>query len=116
MILSEIEKSLLVFNEQDSMELDKLMEGKRIMKEYNEESKEASKKEEIIGLYDKELYDEMIEYHRIRHAKEEGIAEGEKKGVKETSQNIAREMLEKGIDITIISECTGLTKEEIEQL
>jgi len=30
------------------------------MEEYLEESRKPSKKKEIIGLYDKELYDEMM--------------------------------------------------------
>ncbi len=110
--LSEVEKLLLVFNEQSSTYLDELMEGNKVMKEYFEESNETSKKEEIIGLYDKELYDEAMEYHRLRHAREDGMEEGEKK----KSLEIAKNMLKKNMEINFISECTGLSIEEIRKL
>ena len=48
--------------------------------------------------------------------KSDGIKEGIKEGVKEQSISIARKMLEKNLDIEVIIETTGLTKEEIEKL
>ncbi len=126
--LSEMEKLLLVFNEQDSKELQSLMEGNEIMEQYHFDASEASKKEEIIGLYDKELYDEMMEYHKLKHAKEEGIERGIEKGIKkgiekgiekgkrEKELEIAKKLRENHIDIELISISTGLTKGEIENL
>ena len=82
------------------------------------------KKEEIIGLYDKELYDEMMEYHKLKHAREDGIEQGRKDGIeqglkqgaKENSKKIAKEMLGKNLELSLISECTGLSIEEIEKI
>ncbi len=122
--LSEIEKLLLVFNETPSTELEKIMEGNKIMEEYLEESNETSKKEEIIGLYDKELYDEMMEYHKLKHAREDGIEQGMKDGIeqglkqgeKETKVEMARKMLASNEPISKIQLYTTLSVEEIEKL
>lgn len=45
--------------------------------------------------------------------REEGMAKGEAKGKAEEKLQIAHTMLEKGMDISLISEITGLTEEEI---
>ena len=47
---------------------------------------------------------------------EHGMEQGKAEGAKEQSIKIAKKMLEKNIDIEIIMETTGLTKEEIEEL
>ena len=51
-----------------------------------------------------------------KEGKEEGIKEGRAEGVKQNSFDIAKRMLEKGIDIETISELTGLTEKEISEL
>ena len=63
-------------------------------------------------------------YNQIEYAREsgreeglkEGREEGRPEGVKQKSFDIAKRMLEKGIDIETISELTGLTAEEISRL
>ena len=61
----------------------------------------------------------QIEYAR-ESGREEGLKEGREKGraegVKQNSFDIAKRMLEKGIDIETISELTGLTAEEVSRL
>ena len=54
------------------------------------------------------------EGHKV--GKEEGLKEGRAEGVKQNSFDIAKRMLEKGIDIETISELTGLTAEEVSRL
>ena len=54
------------------------------------------------------------EGHKV--GKEEGLTEGRAEGAKQKSVDIARRMLEKGIDIETISELTGLTEKEISEL
>ena len=51
-----------------------------------------------------------------KEGKEEGIKEGRAEGAKQKSCDIAKRMLEKGIDIETISELTGLTEKEISEL
>ena len=52
----------------------------------------------------------------LAEGKAEGRAEGRALGEKETNLKIVKKMLEKKMDIDLISELTGLTKEEIESL
>ena len=54
------------------------------------------------------------EGHKV--GKEEGLKEGREEGAKQKSFDIAKRMLEKGIDIETISELTGLTAEEVSRL
>ena len=60
----------------------------------------------------------LEEGHKKGHkeGKEEGLKEGRAEGVKQNSFDIAKRMLEKGIDIGTISELTGLTEKEISEL
>ena len=70
--------------------------------------------------YIKAMNTERDTYNQIEYAREtgreEGREEGRKEGVKQNSFNIAKRMLEKGIDIETISELTGLTEKEISEL
>ena len=52
----------------------------------------------------------------LKEGKEEGIKEGREEGAKRNSCDIAKRMLEKGIDVETISELTGLTEKEISEL
>ena len=56
----------------------------------------------------------QIEYAR-ETGREEGKEEGRAEGAKQNSFDIAKRMLEKGIDIETISELTGLTEKEISE-
>ena len=55
-------------------------------------------------------------YNQIEYARETGREEGREEGAKQNSCDIAKRMLEKGIDIETISELTGLTEKEISEL
>ena len=70
--------------------------------------------------YIKAMNTERDTYNQIEYAREtgreEGREEGRAEGVKQNSFDIAKRMLEKGIDIGTISELTGLTEKEISEL
>ena len=51
-----------------------------------------------------------------KEGKEEGRKEGREEGAKQNSCDIAKRMLQKGIDIETISELTCLTEKEISEL
>ncbi len=118
--LTGLEALLLSFNEEDSSELDKLMEDNKIMKEYREESLEASQDDQIIGLYDKELYDDMIKQHELKEARESGIEQGIECGIEQGARTrdyeIAKEMKKFSEPIEKICKYTGLSEAEIEKL
>ena len=81
-----------------------LEEGRKIMDKLKE-----------LGLDDKygALYDaEVVHKKEINSARREGKIEGKK----ETTTSIAKSMLEKEIDIPLISELTGLSKKQIARL
>ena len=104
--LSVLERLLLTFNEEEN--LSDITKGDRIMEEYVKDAKEASIKDEVIGLYDKELHLEKLRLSELSEAKEEGI--------KTRNMEIAKNMLKDEVDISVISKYTGLSKEEIEKL
>ena len=48
--------------------------------------------------------------------KEDGLAEGLEKGREEKAEAIARNMLSMGLAVDVVSQATGLTKEQLEAL
>ena len=56
-----------------------------------------------------------ISYARLE-GREEGLEEGRREGEAASKREIAKAMLEKGIDKAIIASCTGLSEEEIHAL
>ncbi len=69
-----------------------------------------------IHEWEKEKTEELLKYEEYLYGKNEGLKEGKNVGIKEKSIEIAKNMLNKKMDIKIISEMTGLSKEEIENL
>ena len=114
--LEDYEKLLLIFNEEDDEVLNMLSEGDEIMKEYIKDSKNASEEEEIIGLYDKELNDDMLKRMEIKENREEAFNEGIQEGIQEGICETAKKMLKKGYDINDISECTSLSLDKLKEL
>ena len=100
-----IKKKLAKIEEENLSDITK---GDRIMVEYVKESIKASQYEVVIGLYDKELHLEKLRLSELKEARE--------KGIEQEKIEIAKNMLSKNIDISVISECTGLAKEKIEEL
>ena len=103
---------MLVFNEENNEKLSKVYEGESIKEEYVKDAKRASMEDDIVGLYDKELHEEKLRITELEEAREEGIEIGTKRSILET----AKKFLKEKVDIDIISKCTGLTKEEINNL
>lgn len=75
-----------------------------------------SKSPEITGYLTDE---QLMEYgHRldIKDAKNEGIKQGLEQGLEQEKIEIAKKMLKEKMEINLISNITGLTKEEIQKL
>ena len=87
--------------------------------EKNEEIKKANSEYEILTG---DAYERRIAYLREKATKDENTAiagakeEGIKEGIKENKLSFAKRMLEKNIDINVISEYTGLSEKEIKTL
>ena len=58
--LSELEKLLLIFNEESSDSIEEMLKGNDIMAEYRLEAQYAGTETNVIGVYDKEATDEML--------------------------------------------------------
>lgn len=114
--LSELEKLMLVFNLTNKNELNDIIGENKIMEEYKKEALDASHSEEVIGLYDKELEDEFLKRATYQEGIEKGIEQGIEQGENKKSIEIAKALLQNNVDINIIINSTGLSKEKIERL
>lgn len=78
--------------------------------EYLSEDEETRR---LAELREKAIRDELA---AIAQARDEGKSEGISLGIIQDKIEIAKKMLAKEMDIALIIELTGLTKEEIEKL
>ena len=70
----------------------------------------------MMNEWDIENAKELAVREGREEGREEGRQEGREEGLAEGTSKVAKAMLEKGIDIKIISECTGLSEEDIRAL
>ena len=93
------------------MDIEKLksLGGEELMEEYVKEAEEVSFEGGVGESYDKEW---ALKDQAYRDGKDEGREEGSTTKAIE----IAKSMLEKNMDISLISELTKLSKEEIDRL
>ena len=62
-------------------------------------------------------YEDSLKYYRdLKNSLDTAREEGREEGRLEEKKGIAKEMINKGFDISTISEITGLSKDEIEKL
>ena len=121
---SELIKWLKFLINPESDEVKKYMLENKEMKEAGEKLKEISEDEKmqrIAELRQKAIMDEKAAIRfatnkGIDMGKIEGKAEGKIEGAKEKSKEIAKKLKEQKVEISIIQNATGLTKEEIEEL
>ena len=81
--LNELDKVMLVLNEEDNNNLSKLYKGEKVMEDYVKDAKRASISDDIVGLYDKELHEELLRNTELYNAEQKGIKQGKKDGIKE---------------------------------
>jgi len=103
--LSKEEKYALLLVEPD-VELSKeLAEGDNLMEEYLDEAKEVSDWGNIGESYDKEWA-----------LRDQGVTDGIIKGKEENKIEMVKAMLSQGINIELVSKCSGLSIEEVEKI
>ena len=83
------------------------------MDEYVKEAEEVSFEGGVGEAYDKEW---ALRDQGYRDGLSQGKAEGISEGKNERNIEIAKNMLNEGIDINIITKCTGLTNEDVNAL
>ena len=106
------EKLLLMLKEEKREKLKEISKGDKIMKEVYKKLEELSEDKDLTLLYDEKEREEETRKEELEYAKELGYTSGINKGIEKTAKN----MLNKNMDISIISEITGLSKEEIQKL
>ena len=116
---------MIVLNEnarknEKNINLENIIKEDMVMKEYRRDAEIASMDDEVIGMYDKELEDEILMNARMEDIKEEGKKEGKIEGKiegkKEGILSVAIEMIKSNFSVKDISNCTGLSKKEIEKI
>ena len=110
--LSKLEKELLILRLTKIDEIDALAKGDVELMEVANELKRLSSDVNTVLLYDYAEENEKM----MRSLKEEGEKDGIKKGANNEKKSIAKSMLDKKMDIPLISELTGLSKKQITKL
>ena len=124
----EIEKNkYLLMLDMEIKDIKKLPKDK-VVKEYMEKIEKLNNDPMFINWITKEKDEQMIKNTQLYNATQEGIniginqgisqgiKQGINQGMKQEKIEIAKNLLEQNVDISIIMSATGLTKEEIENL
>ena len=118
--LTKLEKYMIILNEKKSKDLEEIIKEDLVMKEYRRDAEEVSKDYEGLGMYDKELEDEILMEARMEDSKEigkkEGVVEGEKRGVQKERLNIVKKLIDMNMKIEDISNITNLSIRQINEL
>ena len=100
----------------------KFIESPEVIDKMSEENKEIKKAKEVLEEISNDEREEYLAELREKYIMDQkdieaaGIDKGLKQGERNTKLSIAKKMKEKKVHINIISECTGLTVEEINNL
>ena len=120
----ELVRKLVILVEERDEELQKLIDANMELRPVGKKMVEISRDEELNGIYDREEHERRVRNSLIEDAledgwnrgKKEGIEAGKKEGKEQGIKEVAKNLIKQGIDEAIISESTGLTKEEITKL
>ena len=96
--LTRFEKCLLLLTMERKEEIEKISEGDDTLKEAKERLEEISRDEKLIGVYDGEKHDRMVQMMKDAYSREKGMEEGRKEGRKEGKKEGLKEGLEKGLE------------------
>ena len=115
-----IEKNkYLIMLDMDLEELKKLKKDKVVL-DYMEKIERLNQNPMFINWITKEKDEEMIKNTQLRRAKEDGISQGITQGIHQGmdagKKEVAKSMLEDGMDVEKISKLTGLSINEIQKL
>lgn len=110
--LSKFERCCLLLMAETKEFASKIAGNDKIMKKVYEKLESLNSDEEIIGLYDVEKEEERVRQTQLLGAERKGI----EKGQKEKTVEIAKKMLNEGIDLDMIAKITTLSIEELESL
>ena len=111
--LKEVERYLLGLVLRDKKQSLEVGKGIKIMEEYVEDASLASLDDDLLEAYDKEwALKDLGKQIGIEEGKQIGIEEGKQIGLEEGKNEIATKMKEKGIDLDLIKDITGIDLNE----
>ena len=118
--MNEFEKALSLLVSRNKEEAKELSRGNDMLEEVFNNMEELNMNEVFLGMYDEEEENKKMMNSMKLEGLEEGIEQGIEQGLKTGEKNkaikIAKNMINKNIDINVISEVTGLSIEELENL
>ena len=119
--ITRSQRAKLLLVETDLERLKELACGDEMLERVVKRVKEINENEALMeGLWDYEEDQRKIWNTKLCNAEEEGMEKGMKKGmekgIKQGTLKAALNMLKKNLDKNLISECTGLTIAEINNL
>jgi len=114
--LDKLTKLLGLFGIEDKELAETLCKGDKSMEKIMKRIEKYNDDEDVIGAYDFDEKMEFIAASREREARKNGIEEGIEQGSEQKQIDIAKNMLNRNTDIEFISEVTGLTIEQIQNL
>ena len=118
--MNEFEKALSLLVSRNKEEAKDLSRGNDMLEEVFNNMEELNMNEVFLGMYDEEEENKKMMNSMKLEGLEEGIEQGIEQGLKTGEKNkaikIAKNMINKNIDINVISEVTGLSIEELENL
>ena len=106
------EKALSLLVSRNKEEAKELSRGNDMLEEVFNNMEELNMNEVFLGMYDEEEENKKM----MNSMKLEGLEEGIGQGIEQEKIEIAKNMMNKNIDINVISEVTGLNVEELENL
>ncbi len=112
----ELYLDLAMFEAHDYEEMSVLAKDNEERNAVMEDLKKLGSDTEFVDLYDHDEFQKAVEKEMYSKGIEEGKAEGITQGAQARSVEIAKNMKENGIEIALIIKCSGLSKEEIENL
>ena len=112
---NEIEKTCILFLE-DLEKYKSDIKEDEIMEKAYETLEEISRDEKIIGLYDAEKVEQKVINTKIEGVRREGHESGLKQGMRQEKIEIAKNLLEQNVDISIIMSATCSSLEQIKKL
>ena len=101
-------------------DLKNVSKGNGVVKKYMEELVKVNEDADFLNFISVEKDNMMIENsirdEATKKGLKEGLEQGLERGTEQSKNEIARNMVKKGLDISLISEVTGLSNEQINNL
>ena len=115
--MSEEEKWVYLLRETQNLKVvpDELV-GEPAFDAFFEGARYANFSEEDALAYQKDMMTQMDIILAEQYKFEKGKEEGREEGRADSKLEIAKAMKAKGLDVSMIAECTGLTEDQIRQL